>query len=114
METEEQNVEKRGLSLKEITAELKWNSEEKKVHWALKEILHCHRKSESHYSTQIHKMLSHVTQMVIPIWYLVVGTCKEDSNDYEDAREGAAWAGFQKGVCVGCEMVAAKSMKYSV
>lgn len=83
----------------------------RKVHWVLKEILHCHRKSESHYSTQIHKMLSHVTQMVIPTWYLVVGTCKEDGNDYEDAWEGAAWAGFG---CVGCEMVTAKSMKYSV
>lgn len=59
-------------------------------------------------------MLSHVTQMVIPTWYLVVETCKEDGNDYEDAWEGAAWAGFQKGVCVGCEMVTVKNMKYSV
>lgn len=59
-------------------------------------------------------MLSHVTQMVMPTWYLVVGTCKEDINDDEDAWEGAAWAGFGKGVWVGCEMVTAKSMKYSV
>lgn len=29
VETEEQNIEERGLSLKEIPAKLKWNSEEK-------------------------------------------------------------------------------------
>lgn len=29
VETEEQNIEERGLSLNEITVKLKWNSEEK-------------------------------------------------------------------------------------